>query len=326
MRRIRFRTDHDEDAEHLMMIVGKIRTFRETIPYMMRNVVMMNRPMHIVLSLDCVEHEVLSLLNDMTSLRMPIRHVFITDGLRSFRDPCHVEFSLAYNVLDLMDTDPYRFVWVTRTDIMVTVPMSSRDVYEPTVHTWNRFMASPLSLHKTDTGRVIYDYIMTAGHPEYVADMDKQDEHIYWCPVNTHERHGKWLSDKIRSCLDEQGLAPHEVIRRICCDDRVCYLFGSTWFRFGFKEQILATIRACRGNDLTFEQIGLEGFGDRDHATEAQLRLAHFTQDIPLIDVIRQDDYRISFHEAEETPFHYVFILRADFRRYSLYPDLSKKL
>lgn len=314
-------------AHILLLIIGQIRRFRDILPYLWRNVISVNPITHIVFSLDCRESELTPLYDDPFWQILPIKSVFITDGYspRAYH-PCHVEFALVYEAIDMVDTDAYEFIMVTRTDILINLPFRIESIYSPDADEWARFADAHRKI--LGDGRtpasVVYDYLLTAGHPEYIETMNVPTEHIYWCPVNAHEWNRKILETSIADAMDGHTGSPAAIVKTIATTHRLCYLIGSTWFRFGWRDEMVSTIRACRGYNLTYTSIGRTGLADREHATEAQLRLSYFTQGFRLIDIIYQNDYLISFHEPETNPHHYVYILRSNFDSYSKLPLLSR--
>ena len=295
--------------KNLLIVVGQIRTFTKTVKNLVKNIVSINSPVDIIFSFDCTIEEIRALQkeNIIPGIIEPTA-ILITNGDKNFEHPCHIEFSLSYEALRIVDKSKYDYVIITRTDLQIQIPVSIQKSFNPTMNDFELFSSNYEK--EASIENIIYDYLMTSGNKEYIETMRDPNITSVWCPISQHEWNKIPLNTVIKEKIDNKE-QPNEIIKQVAEYKHVNYLIGSTWLRYGTMNDQSNIVNCCCSNfKLKYETFGKIGYDDLEKSTEAQLRLSHFTYNYSLIDIKYENDFLVSFDKPKIREENYVFLLR----------------
>jgi hypothetical protein len=215
----------------------------------------------------------------------------------------------------------YEFLIRTRTDLFTTVPFSMQSIFNPTEEDTKQFHED--ASHSDDIADMIFAYIMCAGKKEYKDKIQLWGSP--WCYISQLD----WNRDKIYKHIKNSPFpSVSDTVAWVQEQHRTNYLIGSTWLHFGKWAQQRQLIES---STVSFGQLSYTPFGFSDtwqhdghpvclkYVTEAQIRLAHFTNSLGMIDIVYGPDYGASFcaprtidecMEKAEKGDHYNFLGR----------------
>jgi hypothetical protein len=280
----------------LLLVIGQVRCLKETCHFIHQNLVAPNPGTHVILSLDCFERDVDTLRDAGVLDVLGVDAVLYTDGRHNFTNShAHVEFNLVWTGMKYGEGGgDYEFLIRTRTDLFTTIPFSMQSIFNPTEEDITTI--NDTSPSDADT---IFTYIMCAGKREYRDKLQLWGSP--WCYISQVD----WNRDKIYLHINNRPFSSvSDTAAWVQQQHQTSYLVGSTWLHFGKWAQQRQLIET---STVSYGQLSFTPFGFSDtwqhcghpvclkNVTEAQIRLAHFTNALGMIDIVYGPDYGASF-------------------------------
>lgn len=312
----------------LIIIYGEVRTLETTVISIYRNVILENHPCHVILSLDGRLSDIPQ--KTLTLLEPYLADIYFTNHKHEEdipRDHNRIEFTLVKNALDRLTSNQkemYTFMLKIRTDLFVKSPIRIKNIYglqpfQEFKKDWNKVV---ISEETQSTKDLIKTWLLTAGGISFFLEKYRYSEKPAtspWSLSDTVEWNTKLWETLECEETDYSIFGIHRLIRKICYDARVMYLFGSTWIHFGYFPHVFEiSMRIFKDygtliwndhhDDDILEWVDHKGVkrskpqGEWKWITDDQMRLVHNYANTSLIDMVNPYDYIESFDSWNSLP------------------------
>ena len=147
----------------LIIIFGQIRTLEHCLRNMLDNIIIPNKPCHVVLAIDGFYHDIPeSILQD---LKYYLVDIFTTQNKIIERDNQCIEFALVKHAIDrVSDIQSYKYILKIRTDIYIRFPLDINTIYGTcSTQQFERFFTSFYKNWKTQPADAIKSWFLTGG-------------------------------------------------------------------------------------------------------------------------------------------------------------------
>lgn len=310
----------------LIILFGQVRTLSHCIMSIYDKILVVNRPCHVVLSIDGVYQDI---PRDVLDLLKPyLIDIYTTqnkDDVR--RDNQIIEFFLVSKALERVHAEDYMFVLKIRTDIFVRQPIDLKACYAmcTTQHFENIFLSFCSNLSwkwKEELARTIKAFLLTGGQKFFIPrQLDpSHPPRSPWSTSHVYEWNAPLLSTIDALCDSSRWKKGrnvsvayvHQIVRKLCQDFRVTFLIGSTWIHYGYSQDISRLSNMLTEEHTTLTREGVKGDDVLewiDHkgeirqmtqdawrkVTDDQIRMVHHKYNYSLVDLVNDQDYIESF-------------------------------
>ena len=309
----------------LIIIFGQVRTLSDCIMSIYEKILVVNRPCHVVLSIDGLYQDIPRNVIDL--LKPYLVDIYTTQNKENvLRDNQVIEFFLVSEALRRVHAQDYTFLLKIRTDVFVRYPIDVKTCYAMCTrqHFENVFLSFCSNLSwkwKEELGRTIQSYLLTGGQSFFISrQLDPKDPpRSPWSTTNIYEWNAPILATIDALCdpsrLKNRDITVsyvHQLVRKLFQDFRVAFLIGSTWIHYGYTTDIarLSNLLTEEHTTLVRESVDEDGMlvwidhkgqersmvqREWKKITDDQMRMVHHKYNYSLVDLVNNQDYIESF-------------------------------
>ena len=286
-----------------VLIYGSFRSFEQTCSTIVEHVIKPNTPVRVVVSLDeentfHVPVTVVECLSEYKPTYLISRIMNRTTTGDSWHSPRLFETALSMNV-------EFAFAIKIRTDVFCRRYFRIAPLYQPnlvSLISYSRFTESPHLRHLH--GNELFWWIFSGGMTAFIRPMSSPELKSPWSLRHQMEWN-KDLLDHTQTLRDTPYL---DALAAVHEQFRVVYVVGSSWIHLG-PFDVVRNVSLALEDRYGEYSWGNYGFNESTlqhpegwrRVMESQLRLAHYYDNISLVDLQNEHDIAITFNYSEES-------------------------
>ena len=303
----------------LIVIFGQIRTLEHCLRNMLDNIIIPNKPCHVILAIDGSFHEIPSSI--LQDLKYYLVDVYTTQNKMIERDNQCIEFALVKHALDrIQDIESYKYILKIRTDLYIRFQIDIKMIYGTcSTKQFENQLTQIVKNWKDTPSKAIKDWFLTGGFYFFTTkQLDPENPpRSPWSIQNIFEWNASLFKmiDVIFERMSAQNITIQflkKIIQELCQNEKIVYLIGSTWIHFGLSEHIIDITNKLYLNHTKMKWTGKNDNDElqwTDHKgeirkktqdewkliTDDQIRLVHHLNNYHLMDLVNNNDYIESF-------------------------------